>query len=348
MLTITLRDLRARRRQFAIAIVGAGLVFCLALVLTGVRAGFRTEAETTVTDAGADEWVVPAGVTGPFTSLSTLDATLADEIRGRGGVRAASPVVAMQHALRHEGEPLSVNVLGHERGGLGEPAVARGRTAERAGEAVVDDALGIPLDGRISIADRRLRVVGITEDRTYLGGVPVLFLTLPDAQAVAFDGRSLANAIAVSGRTGPLPSGTELRSNDDVREDLVRPLEGATGAIDILRVLMWIVAAVIIGAVTYLSALERVRDFAVLKAVGAASRTLAASLGAEALVASLLAAAIAAGVAAAIAPAFPLPVTITGTTYLGLIAVAVVIGLVASFAALRRAIGVDPALAFRD
>ena len=348
MLTITLRDLQARRRQFAVAIVGAGLVFCLALLLTGVRAGFRTEAEATVAESHADEWVVPAGVTGPFTSLSTVDASLADRLRERTGVDVASPVVAMQHALRHDGEALSVNVLGHERGGLGEPAPAEGRRAERPGEAVVDDLLGIPVGAQITIADRRLRVVGLTEDRTYLGGVPVLFLTLADAQAVAFDGRPLANTVAVSGSAGPPPRGTELRSNVEVEEDLVRPLEGAMDAIDILRVLMWIVAGVIIGAVVYLSALERVRDFAVLKAVGAASRTLAASLLAEALVAALLAAAIAAAVAAAISPSFPLPVTIAGTTYLGLALLAAVVGLVASLAALRRAIGVDPALAFRD
>ena len=44
MWTITLRDLEFRRRQFAIAVVGAGLAFALTLVLAGMSAGFRHEA----------------------------------------------------------------------------------------------------------------------------------------------------------------------------------------------------------------------------------------------------------------------------------------------------------------
>jgi putative ABC transport system permease protein len=47
-----------------------------------------------------------------------------------------------------------------------------------------------------------------------------------------------------------------------------------------------------------------------------------------------------------LAPMFPLPVTITTTAYLLLPAIAIVVGLLSSLAALRRAIAVDPALAF--
>ena len=39
MLTITLRDLQFRRRQFGIAVVGAAVVFGLTLLLTGMSAG---------------------------------------------------------------------------------------------------------------------------------------------------------------------------------------------------------------------------------------------------------------------------------------------------------------------
>jgi putative ABC transport system permease protein len=109
---------------------------------------------------------------------------------------------------------------------------------------------------------------------------------------------------------------------------------------------MWVVAAVIIGAVTYLSALERTRDFAVLKAVGGSSRSLALSLAAQAALASLLAAGLAAGLAQLLKPAFPMPVTIGAGAYVVLAAVAIAVGLLSSLAALRRVIRVDPALAF--
>jgi putative ABC transport system permease protein len=74
MWTITLCDLQFRRRQFAIAVVGTGMAFALALVLTGMSAGFRHEARTTVDAIGAGALVVPKGVKGPFTSDSTMPA----------------------------------------------------------------------------------------------------------------------------------------------------------------------------------------------------------------------------------------------------------------------------------
>jgi putative ABC transport system permease protein len=123
-------------------------------------------------------------------------------------------------------------------------------------------------------------------------------------------------------------------------------MDGARTAIDLIRVIMWIVAAVIIAAVTYVSALERVRDFAVLKAVGGSSRTLALSLAVQAVLASLLAALLGAGLAQVLAPAFPMPVVIERSVYLALPVIAVVVGVVASLTALRRAVRVDPALAF--
>jgi putative ABC transport system permease protein len=70
------------------------------------------------------------------------------------------------------------------------------------------------------------------------------------------------------------------------------------------------------------------------------------SLSAQAVLASLLAAALGAVVAQALKPIFPLPVVIEPAAYLALPLIAIVVGVVASLAAMRRVISVDPALAF--
>jgi putative ABC transport system permease protein len=80
--------------------------------------------------------------------------------------------------------------------------------------------------------------------------------------------------------------------------------------------------------------------------VGGSSRALVISLGAQSVLAALLAALLAMGLAQLLAPMFPLPVTIDATAYLLLPAIAVTVGVLASIAATRRAIAVDPALAF--
>jgi putative ABC transport system permease protein len=70
------------------------------------------------------------------------------------------------------------------------------------------------------------------------------------------------------------------------------------------------------------------------------------SLSAQAVLASLLAALLGALVAQLLKPVFPLPIVIEPAAYLTLPVIAIVVGIIASLAAMRRAITVDPALAF--
>ena len=96
----------------------------------------------------------------------------------------------------------------------------------------------------------------------------------------------------------------------------------------------------------YLSTLERVRDFAVLKAVGASSRDLFLGLAAQSVVIALVAAALAVVLAQLMAPLFPLTIAIPWSAYAALPVVALVVGTLASLVGLRKAVTVDPALAF--
>jgi putative ABC transport system permease protein len=113
-----------------------------------------------------------------------------------------------------------------------------------------------------------------------------------------------------------------------------------------VAVLLWIVAALIVGAVVYLSALERMRDFAVFKAIGVPTRSVLAGLVLQAIVVAILAAAFGAALSRLLAPLFPMNVVVPAPAYALLAVIAVGIGLVASAAAVRRAASVDPALAF--
>jgi putative ABC transport system permease protein len=344
MWTMTLRDLQHRGRQFGIAVGGAAVVFALTLLLTGIVAGFRTEARDTVRAMGADAWVLPAGVSGPFTADVTLREEQVAVVATADGIAEAHPLVALSGlALLPDGTPVSVNVLAHDAGPPGDP-----RWGSRAedGPVVVDRRLGAEPGETISIAGRELQVGRVIDDRTYLGGVPVVFMGLDQAREIGFSGRELANAVLVRGDTSNLPPDFEGVVPAAVQEDMLTPLQGATEVISTLKLLMWLVAALIIGAVTYLSALERVRDFAVLKAVGGGTRTLAVSLAAQAVMASVIASAVGAGLAFALRGSFPVPVTLEAGDLAMLPAIAALIGILASLAALRRVVRVDPALAF--
>ena len=46
MVRITLQDLRYRARQFSIAVIGAGLLFAMSILLAGMAAGFSVERDS--------------------------------------------------------------------------------------------------------------------------------------------------------------------------------------------------------------------------------------------------------------------------------------------------------------
>jgi putative ABC transport system permease protein len=92
--------------------------------------------------------------------------------------------------------------------------------------------------------------------------------------------------------------------------------------------------------------LERVRDFAVFKAVGVASRSVMGGLALQAVLVAVVAAIMGGLLSFVLAPLFPLNVAVPTSSLALLPLVGILVGLAASVAGLRRAVGVDPALAF--
>ena len=123
-------------------------------------------------------------------------------------------------------------------------------------------------------------------------------------------------------------------------------MKAGVSSINSTRYFMWIIAAIIVAALVYVTALERTRDFAVLKAVGATTGVLFAGLAGQAVLVSLMAAVIGGVLSTFMTGVFPQPVYVPGSAYVVLPLSALLVGLLASLAALRRAVSVDPAAAF--
>lgn len=89
MIRAALRDLQFRRRRFAIATLGAGLVFGLGITMSGLSAGFDREVERTVALPGADQWLVAETSAGPFAGNTLLPQEAIDQVAELPGVDAA-------------------------------------------------------------------------------------------------------------------------------------------------------------------------------------------------------------------------------------------------------------------
>jgi putative ABC transport system permease protein len=148
------------------------------------------------------------------------------------------------------------------------------------------------------------------------------------------------------GHTPTVPAGLTVSSRAEAHKQLLRPWGQAINSLTIFAVLLWVVAAAIVGSALYLSAIERTRDFAVFRATGSTTRALVAGLLAQAAVLTSASGVLAIVIAVAISPVFPLPVTVTLSQMVVTLVVSIVVGLFAAMTGLRRAVSVEPALAF--
>ena len=349
MLAVTFADLWFRARQFLIAIVGVGLVLALALALSGLAVGFHAEAASSIDAVGATSWVMSPAAQGRITALAAFPATDVGAVAGEPGVDRASPVLfAPEQVVLVAGStaPQTVNLMGVQPGGLGDPEVVSGHGLSGPDQAVVDSKVPASVGNVLELGGHGYDVVGVVDGRSMDGGIPIVYMPLATVQRAVTGGKPLITAVATTGTPSSTPAGLVVLAPSTVVTDTVAALGSAVASIDNTRSLMWLVAAAIVASMLYVAALERKRDFAVLKALGSSSRTLFMSLVLEAVVVTLLAAVLAEILSSFMTPLFAQPIDITPDSRLVLPLIAVVVGVIASVAALRRVTGADPATAF--
>lgn len=341
---LTLRDLQWRRSRFVVAVLAAGMAFALTLIMSGILQHMRNESIRTVGMYPAGSWIVTDGATGPFTTSQFVSAAVVDDLRRGSGVDGASPLLILRSTI----DQLDVNIVGYEIGGLTEPPeLSAGTPATERGQAIVDSSLDRRVGDTLTFAGRSYLVVGTTKNTTFYFSMPTVFLPIDDVQDQFLAGLQLASTIIVTGSEPVVPpAGFDVLTSAQVKSDLDRPLARTSQTLGIINGLLWMMAAGTIGAIVYMTALERTRDFAVFKATGASALSMALGLCAEAVMLALAAAVVATILSAAIAPTFPFPVEIPANAYAQLLVTAAAAGIVASLFGVRRVMKVDPALAF--
>ncbi len=344
MILLTFRDLQHRAVRFAAVITGTAVVLALLFLMTGLVEQFHREPKDTVDALGADAWLVRDGVSGAFTAAATMPADVAD-LPALANLDAA-PVVVSRHSITGADEQIDVVVIGYERGALGEPQVSSGSLPSAPGEVLVDAAAGSKPGDEILLGSNHYRVTGTTDRTTMFAGMPLVFMDIAEAQELVYRAQPLATAVLLDSVPDNVPEGFAVRSPDEIAVDGLRPLENAISSINLIRVLLWFVAAMIIGTMVYLSALERRRDVAVLKAVGGSTTQMAASIALQGVLTALLAALIASVLQVALVPVFPLEVTVPSRAFYQIPLIAVGVSLLAGAVGLRKAVQTDPALAF--
>ncbi|WP_431858264.1 ABC transporter permease [Azospirillum sp.] len=374
-MNLALRDVRHNLGRFLLTCLGLSLLLAVVLSMIGIYRGLVDEALTLVRAPGADLWVVEAGTRGPFAEASRIPGDERDAVARLAGVADAGGLTFQSAETVHRGRTLRLYVVGYELGRPGGPArVAAGRPITRGHyEMVADHRTGLELGELVRLGRSDYTVVGLTDGVVASGGDPVAYLTLQDSQRLQFEldppaarrelargarpaGTAIVNAIVARVRPGVRPADvaevatrwkhlTALSQDQQEALLLQSVVEKARRQIGLFTAILLVVSAVIIALILYTLTMDKVKEIATLKLIGAPDRTIVGLIVQQAIAMGVIGWATGAMLIALVKDHFPRRVVLLPEDGLMLAFAVLVICIVASGLGVRLALKVDPATA---
>lgn len=374
-MNLAYRDIRHNLGRFLLTSVGLGLLLGVVLAMIGIYRGLVVDALTIARAPGVDLWVVEANTRGPFAEASRIPGDIREGVARIAGVTSAGSITYQTVETAHRGGKLRLYVIGYEptRPG-GPPEITQGRgIAQSRYELVADDSTRLSLGDRIPLGRSTFAVVGLTRYQVNSGGDPAVYITLPDAQKLQFDlapaaarvqlargtsGSSRDTVNAVVARLQPNASPDAVAetvrrwkhlaaiTQQTQEQILTRSLvDRARRQIGLFTSLLLAVSAVIIALIIYTMTMEKLKQIATLKLIGAPDRTIVGMIVQQALVLGVIGFAIGATLIVNIKDYFPRRVVLEPDNVLVLGLIVFAVCLVASGLGVRAALRVDPASA---
>ena len=359
------RSLFADRRRAALATVGVAAALSLVLLFDGLFAGALHQATAYQRGWQADLVVSQQGVRTMHMSASALPPATVASARAVPGVLWAEPI-RYTSAVVHAGPAEQfAYVIGYDTAtGRGGPRHLVAGRPPTAGQAVIDRLgarrLHVVVGRTITVLGRPWVVSGLSAGGTSIVNTTVFVtndafagLRGPAVSYILVGTQPGAGVVAVGDRlAAAMPTATVQTRAGFVHEEgnITRDMSA-----DILRIVTLIgllIALAVIALTLFTLTLARLRDYGVLKALGAPNRRLAAVVATQAAwsvalalaVALLLAIALAA-IVSHLAPTLSIIIAPASVARTG--AGALIVGALGSIIPLRRVARVDPASVFR-
>ena len=362
------KNLFQDRRRALLAVCGVGASLVLVLVLDGIFAGAMRQVNAYMRNSPADVFVAQKDVRTMHMTQSALPPETVDQVRGVDGVAWAEGLRFTTSIVESgSGRELTSYVFGYDTttGRGGPRRVAAGR-APGPGEVLVDDVaadeLGVDVGDAVSIlgAPTPLRVSGLSTEGTNIVNTTV-YIRSEDFAALRGDAFAYVlvgaepsvDTDTLAQRVGDALRDTTVQTRAEfARQEANVVRDMAADVMKVVTVIGFVIALAVIGLTLFTATLAKLREYGILKALGAGTGRLGATVAAQAAwsVGLGLAVAVAASMAigAVIGAATPnVQVAIETTSVIRTGAGALVVGALAALLPLRRVLRVDPATAFR-
>jgi putative ABC transport system permease protein len=359
------KNLFQDRRRALLAVLGVAASMVLVLVLDGVFAGSMRQVTAYMRNSPADVFVSQRDVRTMHMSESAIPAETVDAVLAVDGVAWAEPLHYTTDLLEGRDEARLSYVLGYDVAtGRGGPQELTEGQPPRTGEALIDEVIageiGLGIGYPITVLGESFRVSGLSTDGTNLvnttayitaddfarlRGEDIAYVLVGAEQGVSAD--KLASRLE-----GSLPDLTVQTSSEFASEERSLVSDMAADIMQIMTIIGFVIALAVVGLTLFTATLAKVREYGVVKALGASPYRLATTVLAQA------AWSVATGLAVAIAISLVLGAAVTALTPNVQVAIepaaivratvgALLVGALAALMPLRRVLRVDPATAFR-
>ena len=336
--------------------------------MVGISQGVVAEALALTRSLRAELWVVEAGTRGPFAEASRSPGDVREMVARVPGVSAAGSITLRTAEMAAPGRIIRAQVMGYEPGRPGGPSnISAGRGLGGARhELVADERAGLGLGATVLMGQDRYRTVGLTRGLVASGGDPLVFIHLRDSQELQFKLSPPAARRAAASGAGQGSTDTvnaviaRLHPGADAREvaETIRRWKHLSALTDaeqselltrsvanrarvqlgMFTVVLLFVTGVIIALIIYTMTMDKLREIATLKLIGAPDRTIAGLVLQQALLLGL------AGFAAGLALIFAVRDRFPRTVALGPEEIGVMLAVVVTICALESLVSIRAAL----
>jgi len=367
MTYLAFRNLFQQKFRLALSIGGVALAMMLVVLLNGFQSGVFQQVTAYLDHTPADVVVAQEDVTTMLGATSLLPASAADLTHGVPGIEQVIPIVSRFIILDIHEKKVVAYMVGYEpKVGGGPWALKAGRLPQGDREVVVDwvmaETHNFRLGDTLEILEEEFTIVGLSEgtnswmasfifiekraaERLLLTpeATSFLFLTFePDADAAAVEARLRRRL-----REAEILPVAVIKQND-----VALLVKVFATPLRLMVAIAFAVGTAILGMIIYTATVERLREYGVLKAVGAKNRHLYGLVTQQGLVIALAGVILGIGLAwlagQGIMRAFPkFLVILEPGSMLTAASVGLLMGLLAALLPARYVGGLDPARVFR-
>lgn len=362
---VGLREIRAAKGRFTLMGAVVGMITLLLVMLTGLTGGLGAQNTAGLNALDPQRYVFGNALDDtapedPTFAESSVTATDQSAWAATTGVDEAIPVGMTQTLVTGESSG-SVAVWGIPEGsGLVEhtasPALA-GVTEPGDDGAVVPESiaeeLALTVGDEVTIGPLELTVTGIVEDQWYSHSA-IVWVTTDSWQAIAHAGGDVVGTVlAVFGQEDTAAWAATAETTATVSTGVSEAFQALpaysseSGSLTMMQGFLYAISALVIVSFVTVWTIQRTRDLAVLRALGASGGYLMKdSLGQAAVILAIgvtAGAGLGAGLGALASAA--VPVSLSVLTVIGPAVGIWVLGILGSALAVRRVANVDPLLA---